>query len=403
MLEAGLGISTLPDPQAAGREAAARALDRAGPGRPDLALVMATAAHGTGLPELVSAIGRQLGDALPVVAASVEGLVAPGVEVCALPAVSVLALSSLDAVPFLIQDLELAEERAGEEIASLAGGRLRGEDLIVFFAGTPSLRAGPLLAGLGEQLAPATLLGTVAAPISRGPAFLWHAGETAQDALVGMILRPAKAPRLAITQACRPVSRLFTVTRARGNWVLGLDGQPALGVYEASRREASRRRQQLPEPHDSGSGNGAGSLVGLSRGQPAGPGVSPEAAQISDLRVRNVVGLDLRRGGFCVAEPVPVGTRLALVVRDPEAAQSGLEGQLAAMSSPAPGFGIYFNCRARGHALFGEAGIEASQLANAFADCPISGAIGPCQFAPLIPGGPTEMLTYAGALALIVP
>jgi small ligand-binding sensory domain FIST len=398
MLEAGLGISTLPDPQAAGREAAARALDRAGPGGPDLAVVMATAAHGSGLPELVSAIGRQLGEARPIVAASVEGLVAPGVEVCALPAVSVLALSSPDAVPFLIQDLELAEERAGEEIASLAGGRLRGEDLIVFFAGTPSLRAGPLLAGLGEQLAPATLLGTVAAPISRGPAFLWHAGETARDALAGMILRPAKAPRLAITQACRPVSRLLTVTRARGNWVLGLDGKPALGVYEAS-----CRRQQLPEAHASGSGNGAGLLVGLSRGQPVGLGDAPELAQIADLRVRNVVGLDHRRGGFCVAEPVPVGTRLALVVRDPEAAQIGLEEQLAEMSSPAPGFGFYFNCRTRGHALFGEAGIEASQLANAFADCPISGAIGSCQFAPLISGGPTEMLTYAGALALIVP
>jgi small ligand-binding sensory domain FIST len=359
---------------------------------------MATAAHGTGLPELAAAVGRQLGGARQVVAASVEGLVAPGVEVSSLPAVSVLVLSNLDAIPFLVQDLELAEERAGEEIVAVAGGRLRGEDLVVFFADTPSLRAAPLLAGLREQLAPATLLGTVAAPISRGPAFLWREGETAQGALVGMVLRPRRAPRLTITQACRPVSGLLSVTRARGNWLLGLDGAPALQVYEAS-----CRRQGLPEAQGSEGSNGAGLLVGLCCGEPARAGRPHEAARIADLRVRNVVGFDRRRGGFCVAEPVPVGARLALLVCDPQAARSRLEEQLAALSSPAPGFGIYFNCRARGHALFGEAGIEASQLANAFADRPISGAIGSCQFAPLAPGGPAELLTYAGALALIDP
>jgi small ligand-binding sensory domain FIST len=82
-----------------------------------------------------------------------------------------------------------------------------------------------------------------------------------------------------------------------------------------------------------------------------------------------------------------------------------LEEQLTALSSPPPGSGIYFNfsCRARGHALFGEDGSEARKIANSFAYISISGAIGSCQFAPLAPGGPAELLTYAGALALVDP
>ena len=85
-----------------------------------------------------------------------------------------------------------------------------------------------------------------------------------------------------------------------------------------------------------------------------------------------------------------------------------LADQLTALASPPPGPGIYFNFnfRARGHALFGEDDIEVDQIANSFAYIPVSSAIGSCQFAPLAPSGPAELLTYAGGaggLALVDP
>jgi small ligand-binding sensory domain FIST len=75
--------------------------------------------------------------------------------------------------------------------------------------------------------------------------------------------------------------------------------------------------------------------------------------------------------------------------------------QLEGLRDPQPAFGLYFNCRGRGASLFGEAGVEATYLANAFADCPIAGLSGPFQLAPLSPGEVPAVLTYAGALALI--
>jgi small ligand-binding sensory domain FIST len=62
---------------------------------------------------------------------------------------------------------------------------------------------------------------------------------------------------------------------------------------------------------------------------------------------------------------------------------------------------IYFNCRARGAALFGKPGVEATGLANAFPYLPLAGAISACQFAPTHAGGRVELLTYTGVLALL--
>jgi hypothetical protein len=94
---------------------------------------------------------------------------------------------------------------------------------------------------------------------------------------------------------------------------------------------------------------------------------------------------------------------ISFLVQDLELAE-----QLTALASPPPGSGIYFNFfnfnwRARGYALFEEDDIEARKIAISFAYIPISGAIGSCQFAPLAPSGPAELLTYAGALALVDP
>jgi small ligand-binding sensory domain FIST len=228
---------------------------------------------------------------------------------------------------------------------------------------------------------------------------LWHADEIARDAVVGLVLRPATRPRLTITQACRPVSEILTVTRASGNWILGLDGEPALDVYEACSRENPLLDLPVPE--------GRNLLVGLDGRATAGPGSSGEPARIDRLLVRNVVGADPRRRAFSIPGPVSAGQRLALLARDPEGARRDFADRLTAMSAsasgPPPRFGIYFNCRARGQALFGEAGVEAQNIANAFPSCPISGAVGSCQFAPLAQGEPIELLTYAGALVLVDP
>jgi small ligand-binding sensory domain FIST len=113
------------------------------------------------------------------------------------------------------------------------------------------------------------------------------------------------------------------------------------------------------------------------------------------------VGFDRERGGFSIPEPVRSGDRLALVELHPQSARETFRDQLERLRDPAPCLGLYFNCRARGAALFGEPGVEATYLANAFADCPILGVTGPFQLSPPVPGAPARVLTYAGVLAVL--
>lgn len=389
MTRAGLGISTILDPEAAADEACQLALGRlseggeggegGGGGPATLALVVASAAHGTSLSKVASRACDALGSRV-VVGGSVEGIVAPGVEVSSYPAVMVLALAGFDAEPFLVRDLHAASGRAGEEIAARIGGDLAPEDLIVVIPDSLGLNAARLAAGLAEHLRPATVLGSAAAPTPRGSCVLWQGREISSEGVAGFVAR-GLSPRLAIAHAGRAVTPLLQVTRARGSWVLGLDGRPALDVYlEAARDVGLEAAMEGP----------AGLLVGLSGQNGSG-----------DLLVRNVVGFDRGRGAFSVPEPMTSGARLAFVRLDAAAARSGFEAQLEGLRDPAPAFGLYFNCRARGAPLFGEAGVEASFLANAFADNPIAGLIGPFQLAPPRPGEDPVVLTYAGALALV--
>ena len=130
--------------------------------------------------------------------------------------------------------------------------------------------------------------------------------------------------------------------------------------------------------------------------------VSPGDEAGSDLLVRNVVGFDASRKSFSIPEPIASGQRLALVVLDGDSARTGFASQLDEFRGESPTFGLYFNCRARGASLFGEVGVEAEYLANAFADLPIGGVIGPYQIAPTPLRPDPVVLTYAGALALVI-
>ena len=392
MLRAGLGISTALDPGAAAKVAVRQSLERLGDVTPAVALVLASTAHGHLLPTIAQRALREL-DGVPMMGGSVEGIIAPDVEVSSYPAVLVLTIAGVDALPFLFRDVGGEETRVGEDLAARIGGQLSGDDIVVVLPDSLGLHGGRLAAGLAEHLGPATILGTGAAATPRGPAFLWNGTEVANDGVSGMLMRGAR-PRLCIAQAGCCVTPPLTVSRARGNWVMGLEGRPALDTY----LETVRRRGGVPSEEVNGATPTL--LVGL-LGKEGASRDGADAPRVGNLLVRNIVGFDRERGGFSVPEPMRSGDRLVLVELDADAARDAFAAELEDLRDPRPAFGLFFNCRARGASLFGEPGVEATCLANAFADCPIAGVIGPYQLAPPELGADPQVLTYAGALALM--
>lgn len=351
-------------------------------GRADAAMLFATPALGPHLPALLDAAVGALGTEA-VVGACAHGVLAQGREIEGGVAVAVLALAGLEAHPFLLAELEGEEAGAGEEIAAHLGGAPGPADLVVLLPDPRTLHLSRLIEGVRAALAPAHVVGAGAAdPLADAPA-QWCGRRVETGALAGIALRAPRAPRIGVTQACRPASELLTVTRAEGNWILELDGRPALDLY----REVARG----PLADDLRRA-AASVLVALP--------VAPDEELVSGgYRVRHVVGFAPERKAFAMPEPVGRGRRLALALREPEAAREDLKQVLASLGPQRPACALYFDCCARGASFFGVCGLEAAYLENAFADVPIAGMFGSCEIGPV--GGRTELLTYTGVLALL--
>jgi len=380
MLRAGVGISTRPNPLAAVEEAAAAAL--AGSEAPAAALLFAGSAFRDDSAQLLDAATAALGTEA-IVGATAHGVLAAGQEVEDPTCVAVLAWSGVETLPFLLADPSGEELSACREIAERLGGA-QEEDLVVLFPDPRNFRAAEFLAASREALGPATLVGAGAGDPLAGEPLQWCGRVVCSGGISGLVLRGSKPPRVGVTQACRPGTELLTVTRSRGHWILELDGRPALDVYREVARAplaADLRRAA------------AFLLVGL----PADPAAA--ALEPGSYLVRQVIGFEAEANAFAIPDQPKPGDRLALVVREPEAARDDLKAMLAGLGAPPSGFGIYFDCCARGAGFFGMQGLEAAYLESACGAAPLAGMFGSCEIGPI--GSRAELLTYTGVLALI--
>lgn len=380
MLRAGAALSTLLEARAAATEAAEAALAGVG-GRADSAFLFATPDYGDDMSPLLEAAIGCLGTDV-VVGASAHGVLAGGQECETGTAVVVIAQAGLEACPFLLEDLRGDEFSAGERIAGQLGGSPRPEDLVVLFPDPRVLHAAPLLEGAQKALAPAVIAGAGSADPVSHPSLQWCGRNLGSGSLSGMVLRGTQTPRVGVTQACRPATEWMTVTQSRGHWVRELDGRPALEVY----------REAALGPLAADLGRAAQFLFVAIPATPEfrlGPG---------GYRVRNAMGFDPDANAFAISEEVRVGSQIALVIRDPEAARDDLKAMLGEIGA-APAMGLYFNCCARGAGFFGVSGLEAAYLEQAFGSAPLAGMFGSCEIGPI--GKTTELLTYTGVLALV--
>ncbi len=354
----------------------------AGSGRAEAALLFATPSYAAELPALLAAAAEVLGTRA-IVGASVHGVIHAGREHEGGPVLAVLAQSGLAAAPFLLRDLQGEEASAGDQIAALLGGAPRAEDLVIVLPDPRALRPGPLLEGLRGALGEALVAGAGAMDALSDSPLQWCGSQIESGALAGLVLRGLRRPRVGVTQACRPATELFTVTRVRGNWVLELDGRPALEVY----------REAAGEPLAADLRRAAAHLL-LALPRDAGESLAP-----GTYLVRNIAGFAPSENAFAIPESLAPGRRIAFAHRDPEAARDDLKAMLAGLAGEAPACGLYFDCCARGAGFLGAQDLEAAYLEQALAPAPVLGVYGSCEFGPI--GGSVELLTYTGVLALL--
>jgi small ligand-binding sensory domain FIST len=346
---------------------------RSGAERSDLGgEVLAEAAAQLGTPEIVGAV--------------VEASFGAGASALAglNPSAVVYAMAGVEARSVGLHSAQAPEEALEEEIEASLGRSLDERDLVLLFAEPTRVNIRRLLAGIEIEPTPPALVGIGATdPLLGG-------GHVAVE-VAALVIRSSRAPRIEISQACRPVSSLLQVTAAEGHWIYEIDDRPALRTYREVARDplsADLRRaaQRI--------------VVGLPM-LPAGANSAGDASSaFADGRfaARSITGFDEIRGAFAISEPLRPGADIALLLRDGALARDELKQALDGCNAAAA---FYLSCAGRGAALFGHEGLEEGYVDAALSPTPWVGMRGALQIAPL--AGAPRLLQYAGVLALLEP
>ncbi len=186
-----------------------------------------------------------------------------------------------------------------------------------------------------------------------------------------------------MSQGCRPITDPFTATRVEGNWILELDGKPALDVY----REIAREPLAADLRHAAARLLAAIPLQARRRGDAGDAWIA-----------RRLAGFAPERRAFALPEPLRVGTVLRFALRDADLAREDLSRALAGVGGPASA-GLHLSSFARGRALFQHPGLESALVASALAPAPVAGLYGSFEIAPL--AGSLEHLAHAAILVAL--
>jgi small ligand-binding sensory domain FIST len=382
--QCGVGLSRRVPGAAAAAEAVAAALEQTG-GRPaQLVLLFATVDHGD--PRPLVAAAQEAAGAAPVVGGGASGVLTGDVEIEAEPAVVAVAIARSES-PDDLRAVPL--DAAGA--AAIAGSDAARRGIAVLIADGYSQHPERTAAAVKQAFPGASAVVGALAVGATGvfPAFRWQAGVVAASGAVGAFLAAPSEPIVGVTQGCRPIGPVYTVTDASQNVVSRLDDRPAFEVF------AERARPLLDDLAR------ASQTVFLAIPDPPAPAGDPVD---DDYVVRGLIRFDPDRGLLAVSEPVPIGTRIRFALRDGWSAREHLrrmiDGVRRRLEGRTPRLGLYFNCAGRGRALFGVEDHDVSFLRGALGDFPLVGMFGGGELAPL--RGATRLQLFSGVLALIL-
>lgn len=381
LIHAGVGMSSSPDAAAAAEAAAREALRQAGQSRADAVLCFATADYFGEAQALIDAL-KSACSTDAVVGASGAGVLTGKTEVEGAPGLVVLALASewTGFHPVLATDLGELRSWWSRDFRESSGE----ESLMVCLADTYKVAPEPLLATLGDVAPGLSVVGGGSMDEGSGErAFQFGPEGVRQGAVAGLVLSGVEAT-VGVTQACSPLGEPQIITRAHGSVVEELGGRPAFEVLAESVHGVDVRQ---------------GVLIGLSC-------VDSQTFEPGEYVVRPITAYDPANKRFSLAAEVAEGQSLVFALREARAARQDLERLLAGQSeaslgSPAPSFGLYFNCCSRGRSLYGQPGVDTALLRAYLGSVPLAGLFTGLELAPA--AGRNSLQLFSGVLALVRP
>lgn len=311
-----------------------------------------------------------------------SGAVAPaicatGVEYFDTPAIAAMALD-LPAEAFRLVPSVATAESCDRTLASMGDWIAARRTPYAVVHGDPR-NAGIL--SLVPTLAEATEAFVVGGLTSAVSPNAQVAGHATGGGVSGVLFAETVPVATGLTQGCSPIGPLHTVTALEGDVITELDGRPALDVFNEDIGDLLARDLQR--------------VAGYIHAAVPVPG-----SDTGDYMVRNLIGIDTRRGRLAVGATFSEGDRVMFVRRDGASAVEDMTRMLASLNSRAGAAGIrgalYHSCVARGPHQFGPGSRELTMIREALGDIPVIGFFGNGE----ISNG--RLYTYTGVLSLFL-
>ncbi len=187
--------------------------------------------------------------------------------------------------------------------------------------------------------------------------------ETAYgDGAVGVALFGNVVVDTVVAQGCRPIGEPMRITEAEHNVLLSLDGQsPVQRLQELYERSSERDRELVK------------------RNLFMGIAMDPllETVRAGDFLIRNVVGMDPRRGALAVGALLREGQLVQFHVRDADTSTEDLRLALASYRSAAGDRSavgaLLFSCTGRGRHLYGSVDHDTGLFGELVGPMPLGG------------------------------
>lgn len=376
----GAALSTDPDPAKAAAAAVEEARSRLGGAEVSLAVVVASRQHAPSAEDASEAVRVKAG-AERVIGCVAETVVGGDREVEDGPAVAVWLAS----LPEPVETFHMEFVRTSE--GGVFGG-YRFEDAgpgPCLLIGDPFSFPTDLLLGHVNERVPGTVVmgGMASGGMGPGDTRLFLDDRVVETGAVGVRV-PGIRIRPLVSQGCRPIGNVYTVTRAEGNVINELGGRPPL-----------QRLQELVEtlpPEDR-------ELVG--RGLHVGRAIDEYKAEPErgDFLIRGVMGVDPQSGTLAVGDRIEVGETIQFHVRDAATADEDLRTLLEREAEPAAG-ALLFTCNGRGSRLFSVPDHDASLVSEKLGGLPLTGFNCAGEIGPV--GGKNFLHGFTASIALFV-
>ncbi len=328
------------------------------------------------------------------------GVIGGGKEVEEQSAVSLSAaiLPDVEITPFVVQQEMMPTPDVGPKAwRDLVKTSPDKSPSFLILSDPFSLDADALVAGLDFAFPNAVKVGGLASGgMSPNENLLLSDEKILSKGAVGVALSGDVFVEAVVAQGCRPIGEPLKVTESDGNILISVDNKSPLTYIQELYERLEPKDQELIQ-------------TSLFLGLLMDPfNASPKQG---DFLIRNIIGLDQKKGIFAIGAGLRPGQTVQFHLRDASTSRDDMNMMLAksqsaqlrtmASGNPSESAAILFSCLGRGKRLYGEPNHDSSLLKSVMGDIPVGGFFCNGEIGPV--GGKTYLHGYTSSIAVFSP